>query len=684
MTAGQDVLTSLLQSSTRTWQLADGCGASARGTATGAATRRDHAWLALPPRAETPADVALLRFDDRLTPAGGLTVELTPGFILSARREQAPLLGARANSLPLLESFDDQPWPRWRWRGDGWVVERELRMIEGHPALVATWRLIEGDGLRLHVAPLLVARALDGLQVEDASFRGVTAGVPGRVRFASTESHPGLTLWFGGAFMPARAWQRGLAYPLESHDPLDPEAGRLIVGEDAFLPGWVQHVLTPAQPVLHLVASTEEGLFRALSAEQRLGTPPARSLADCIAALDEAARARRDAWNAEAIAGAGHTARQAAQAHAIRRGVAAHEAPAAELRTEDTTVITAITGRLRDALFERADRTAVLTDPTRGLESGPDALRVASALVSVRMFGPARDIARGYLAYLDEGLAPQCFDTQGMPQYESPESSLWLVHLVDLLARRDASSEATQSFLRDGAYRMLEGVIQHLRAGSRHGVRCDREGFLWAGEGLAARSRADLNALWYHALVAMSQLAKQVGRRENAAFYMAWARELQRAYVDRFWDETTGGLYVEYGHTGPTRGIEPSQLWAASLPPMLLPTDLATRLVATVTRELWEPRGLRPRPSEGLADPAWLGTWTAASLRSHGRVAEVEARVHTSLVRWAAEVTGRTAPGLARPDGPVAELPVRGAADLLRAWIEEIDHHASPVQLVRA
>ena len=212
-------------------------------------------------------------------------------------------------------------------------------------------------------------------------------------------------------------------------------------------------------------------------------------------------------------------------------------------------------------------------------------------------------------------------------------------------------------------------------------VRCDRDGFLWAGEGLAARSRADLNALWYHALVAMSQLAKQVGRRENAAFYLAWARELQRAFVDRFWDETTGGLYVEHAHTGPTRGVEPSQLWAASLPPMLLPPDMATRLVATVTRELWEPRGLRPRAGCGLADPAWLGTWTAASLRSHGRRLDVEARVHTSLSRWAGEVTGRTRPGLSRPDGPVAELPVRGAADLLRAWIEEIDHFDARVGL---
>ncbi|MEY4373961.1 MAG: hypothetical protein RL760_127, partial [Candidatus Eisenbacteria bacterium] len=159
MTDGQDVLTSLLSSSTRTWHLSNGLGAASRGSASGAATRRDHAWLALPPIGDVPADVALLRFDDRVTEPGGATFELTPGFVLSARRDQAPLLGARANSLPLLESFDDQPWPRWRWRGADWVIERELRMVEGHTALVATWRLIEGDSLRLHVAPLLVARA---------------------------------------------------------------------------------------------------------------------------------------------------------------------------------------------------------------------------------------------------------------------------------------------------------------------------------------------------------------------------------------------------------------------------------------------------------------------------------------------------------------------------------------------
>ncbi|MEQ1834262.1 MAG: amylo-alpha-1,6-glucosidase [Candidatus Eisenbacteria bacterium] len=323
--------------------------------------------------------------------------------------------------------------------------------------------------------------------------------------------------------------------------------------------------------------------------------------------------------------------------------------------------------RMLDAIHERADRTSVLTDPVQHIESGPDALRVAAGLVTLRAFGPARDIARGYLAYIDEGLAPERFDEQGFPHYESPETSLWLVHVVDLLSRRDAESEETQTFLRDGAFRVLEGVLQHLRAGSRHGVHCDRDGFLWAGEGLAARCRADLNALWYHALVAMSQLAKQAGRRENAAYSMAWARELQRAYVDRFWDEASGCLFAELSHVGPLRGLTPSQLYAVSLPPMLLPPDKCVRLVDTVTRELWTPRGLHPRPLDGPPEPAWLGTWASASLRAHQRDHATEARVRAALETYA-EIG----------EGPAAELSARGAADLLRAWIEEVDHTAVP------
>jgi hypothetical protein len=213
-------------------------------------------------------------------------------------------------------------------------------------------------------------------------------------------------------------------------------------------------------------------------------------------------------------------------------------------------------------------------------------------------------------------------------------------------------------------------VLQHLRAGSRYGVHCDRDGFLWAGEGEAARSRADLNALWYHALVAMSQLAKRAKRRENAAFYMAWARELQRAYVDRFWDDAGSCLFGEYNEAGMLRGAAPSQLYAISLPPMLLPPELSVRLVDTLTRELFTPRGLRPRPGDGTPEPSWLGPWARRCC------------AHTPGTR-AARPRPRRSRRCTGLGGRRRQL-TRGAADLLRAWIEEVDHAAAQEQLARA
>ena len=686
MQPGQDVLSSLLRASARSWRLSDGRGALSRGTASGAATRRAHALLAAPgvgPHAAWPA-VSLLRFDDRARPPDGQVLELTPAFMLSARPAAPPALTARAGSLGSCESFLETPWPRWRFRGQGWLLEREFRLIEDHPALLASWRLLEGGPIQVHVAPLLVARSLEGLQAETPEFRGAVTGIPGRVRCSTVEGYAPLTLWHGGAFMPARAWQRGLAYPYDGRRDLDdPDVGAWTPGEDAFLPGWVQCPLNEPGAALHIVASPEEHLFRTLASEQRLGTPPVRTLAECLAVLDLAEGERRATVHDAALAGAARTARQAALAHAgpLKRSAEdAPEKPASRSRSAKAAAVAqeplemeppadqvpgvgVLAARLHASLFERADRTSVLTQPARMVERGPDALRVAAGLVTLREFGKARDIARGYLMYLDEGLAPESFDGGGYPHYEGPEASLWLVNLVDLIARRDGGSEATRSFLADGAYSMLEGVLHHLRSGSRHGVKCDPDGFLWSGEDEEASTRADLNALWYHALAAMSQLAKLAKRRENAAFYMAWARELQRAFADRFWDEQGSCLYDEVTAEGPIRSLSPSQLYAVSLPPVLLTPDLALRLMGTVTRELYDARGLKPRPGDGAPDPIWLGPWAAATLRSHGRDRTAARRVRAALEHYA--LIG---------EADAVELDARAAAELVRTWVEEIDH----------
>jgi len=666
MEPGQDVLATPTGTGRRPWWLADGRGAISHGTASGAATSRVHALLASPeagPCADRPS-VSLLRFDDRVMTPDGASLELTPAFVLATRGEAPPTLVARAAARSALVSFAPLPWPRWRFAGPGWRLEREFRLVEGHAALLATWRLIGGGPLRLHVAPLLVARTVEGLQREDPAFRGAFSGVPGRVRCGTLEGHTPLTLWYGGAFMPARAWHRGLAYPDDAPgDAHDPERGSTVPAEDAFLPGWVQVELPGPGAALHVVASTEEHLFRALAAEQRLGTPPARTLAECVEMLDLAEDQRRSGWHDRARAGAATTHRQAARARVARPADEAETPPPTSDALPDAAArsIARLATRMHDALLDRADRTAVLTHPETLRESGPDALRVAAALVTLREFGLAGDIARGYLAYLDEGLAPEGFGPDGLPYYGSPESSLWLVHVVDLLARRDDDPARVRAMLEGGAYAALEGVLQHLRAGARHGVRCDRDGFLWAGEGDAARTRADLNALWYHALVAMSQLAKVARRREHAAFYLAWARELQRSFADQFWDEAVGALHPWIGPGGVrARGVEPSQFLSVALPPPLLVPERAPILVATLTRELFDVRGLRPRPHDGSPDAGALAAWAAATLRAHGRDDASRARVTAALARWSA--LGE--PGVDRR--PAA------AADLLRVWVEDL------------
>jgi 4-alpha-glucanotransferase len=642
MNSGQDVLNDFERASRHEWRLADGVGGYAAGTASGAPTRRAHAALAAA-SPEGALTALVLRFEERLT-VGATLHELAAAF--SAGR--AP----RAGAFSALEAFESDPFPRWRWRFGDTVIERVLRLIEGHAALVASWRLIEGPAVKLSVAPLLTARAPREFLRENPDFRGAAQGIPGRVRLETLPGRPGVTLWHNGAFLPARGWAKGLAYPLDLATEDDGTAPEL--QEDGFLPGWTQTALDQPGSALHLVLSPEEGLFRALAAESRLGTPPARTLHDCVAAIDRDALEHRASWRKQALSGADTTARQAAAVHGGEAAARGRRAGALVDASDAPAVACAM--HLRQGLVRRGGRLTFSGRWPDGRERGADVLRAASGLVTLRAFEPARAVARGYLEYLNEGLAPESFDpVDGTPCYGDPEPSLWLIHLVDLIARRSPVPPGEDAFLRDTAWPALEGVVQHLRAGSSHGVRCDRDGLLWAGEGHEAQASAATNALWYHALVAMAQLGKLLGRRENAAFYLAWAHELQRRYPESFWDERSSALFESLSASGPRRGITPAQLWSLGLAPALLATPHAERLLATLERELLASDGLRERPGDEEVDPAWLGAWAAAMRRSGTPAEPATSRVGARLAAAAARPT----------------LEPLAAAEVLRAWIED-------------
>jgi len=708
MRLGQDVLSDLDAALAREWLLANGLGGTASGTAAGAHTRRAHALLISSSR-EGRLGVSLLKLDERLH-AGAETLDLacnlhavSPPADAAARIEPAPAFQARPAGHLLLEEFRADPWPTWRWRAGGVTLEKTVFPIHGHNAVAVTYRHLDGPPSRLSVSPLIAARAPGDLQREDEAMHAAAQIVPGRVRLETGHGMPVLSLWHGGTFMPARVWHRGLVHPGDrASDPPRPvgrgKARRAPepATEDAFVPGYLEGAL-PVGGAFHIVAATEEDLFRALAVEGRLGAPPPRSLAECVEVLARGERERDTRWSQSMFAGADFTARQAAAAHG-GPGEALARRPAPLVDADDPWV-PRLARALADGLVQRGDRTTILTALPDGTERGAETLRALPALISLRAFDAARDVLRGYVEYLNEGLAPESFDAaDGRPRYGDPAPALWLVHAAEMLARRSEDHD----LVRDALYPSIESIMQSYRAGTHGGIHVRATGLLSSGEGDEACCRVDVNALWFHALVATAQLARLTGSKEGGAFYLAWAREHQTRMLAGMWDARRGCFYEALAGDGPRPGkLEPSQLLAVSLSPPLLPAEQAAVLVATVERELFTPLGLRASAGADTASPAWLGPFITAYLRVHQRSPEAQARVRGWLETLRSHLgqggiihVPEVLPAPRRGDAaarrtaaaPPAQRPapasVLAAAELLRVWIEDVDRAEIPAGVV--
>ena len=721
MGLGQDVLTRLPRALACEWVVSNGLGGSASGTAAGALTRSTHAALAVMARGVPVA--MLLKLDDR-----GLTDE--GPFDLACVVQ--PNGTARPAGHRLLEAFGVEPWPTWRYRLGSSVIEKTLMLVWGHDAVVVSYRHLEGPPVRLTASPVVVSRPLFELPVtieppcanadakpgraagrnsarhaEGNTPRGrdpgstpgpVVQGMPGRVCVQLAEESPLLTLWHNGVFMPGRAWSR-VRYMADDRS------------ERAFMPGYVEGAVMPGMP-LHVVAATEPALFRTLAREARLGDSPPRTLAECVQALENDERERLGEWKGAARVGALVTAQEAAQSRK-RDTLPDSVTPAAW-----TDLLT----RALDAgLVRRGTRLTVASVLPHGEERGADALRAVLGLLAIRSFDTARDIVRGYVEYLNEGLAPERFEADGTPVYGDAEAALWLVIAGERYARRSGDREFASGTL----YPALEEMMRHYRSGAPGGIRVDSDGLLMtlplgveagaeaeldttpgknralAEPGTGARGRgaggaslikrADLNALWYHAYVAMSQLARNVGRKENAAFYLAWAHEHHVRFNERFWNNDAGCLYEALVDDSPVAGLGPSQLWAASFAPALLEKAQALALVDTIERELVTPFGLKPSPDAESARVEWLGPFLSANVRAHGRSPTALARARErigAVCEWMAHEGLGGLPescgvrqAEAAPSGDRASVSPPAASSLLRVWVEDLEHAAEEARV---
>ncbi|GAB2588344.1 glycogen debranching protein [Paractinoplanes abujensis] len=200
-TFGSRTCARLDEGATREWLVPDGCGGYAMGTVSGLRTRRYHGLLVVAGANPARRHLGLASLDPVLTlPSGPVrlaTHEWADGTI--APRGHELLAG-----FTLVDGL-----PRWRWRIGEVVLERELAMVPGRPAVAVVHRLLSGGPVGLALEAIGTWRDGHGERTADGP-------VPVVQEVAGGVTIEGAYRLRGPGFRRAGAWWRGVRHREEA------------------------------------------------------------------------------------------------------------------------------------------------------------------------------------------------------------------------------------------------------------------------------------------------------------------------------------------------------------------------------------------------------------------------------------------------------------------------------------
>ncbi|MDK2880730.1 MAG: hypothetical protein PWQ99_505 [Clostridia bacterium] len=248
---------------------------------------------------------------------------------------------------------------------------------------------------------------------------------------------------------------------------------------------------------------------------------------------------------------------------------------------------------------------------------GRDAMIALPGLaLCTKRFQDAREILATFAAYVKDGLLPNMFPDAGEePIYNSVDASLWYFYAV----QKYLAYTGDYRFVREELFPVLRSIIDNYRRGTRFQIAMDGDGLIAAGSPgiqltwMDARvgdwvvtprhgKPVEVNALWYNALMLMSELSKLWGLRDE---YGSLAVQVRRSFLAAFWNEEKQCLYDVVGEE-PDPSVRPNQIIAVSLPHSVLPKDKAKAVVRKVFEELYIGTGLRSLSS---LEPGFQGRY---------------------------------------------------------------------------
>jgi predicted glycogen debranching enzyme len=545
---------------TREWLLTNGLGGFASSTITGLNTRRYHGLLVASLHPPVDRKLLVAKLDEDL-------------FIEGTRQalgtNQVHEGSYAQDGYRFLQCFQRQPWPAYTYQiGDLFVIKR-IFMVYGHNTTVIRYRIINESRrpVTLQIFPLVNCRDFhDAISENDWPFDQKARD--GQVEIEPFSGAPHIFLSSDrGCYVREPAWYRGMYYLVEQERGLPSH-------EDHFIPG-------------HFCLQCEgsEDLTMIVSAEP---VPPVS-----YGEMEKEALERR----------AGLLSTSGCQDEFARQLVLA--ADDFLVWRESTRKRTIIAGY---PWFNDWGRDAMIALPGLTLCTGRHA--------------EAREILATFAAYARDGLIPNMFqDAGGEPLYNTVDAPLWFFYAVQKLLQYTSD----YAFVRDCLHLTMKGIIEQYRQGTRFEIRVTGDGLVEAGSPdlqltwmdakvgdwvvtPRAGKPVEVNALWYNALMFMSELSTVFGEPD---LYSRLANQTQTSFRAVFWNEEARCLYDVVDSAHRDARLRPNQVLAVSLPYSPLPGDQARAVVQKVWRDLYTPLGLR---SLSPSDPEFKGHYLGNQL----------------------------------------------------------------------
>lgn len=544
------------------WLSANNLGAYSMSTVALMHTRRQHGLLVSHLAEDFRRHVVLSHLEMTLEVAGRSHKLSTHQF-----PNMAPTLGYRS-----LESFTQDPLPRWVYRFPSGTIERTVSLVHDRQAVIIALTWSGKESARLSLRPLMPMRPADDLSQEHGGMLQKVTLKPGEVEVQPLAHLPPVVFGHSGVFMGYPDWWRKFEY-------LDDRGLYVDFQEDMWSPGVFEFELEPRQTRYLTVAvgASPDGDPSALvleAAQRRLSTDPAYRPLGTEESGDE-----------------------------ISAEVRALSVAAENFVFGDGAAI--IAGY---PWLDAWSRDTLLALPGIYLVRG----EAERATRSIRHL--LRNLSEGFLS--SRTTAPE---TERRP---CVDASLWLFPIGQATAnqaREDA--EFTEEL-----YETYKRIFFRIMGGPRSIAWLTPEGLLVNGaefpltwmdatfEGRAYTPRqglaVELQALWFRACEILSKEAEVRGDAQLAEQASACAQNVREAFSRTFWCHETRYPFDcsserrDSAEAWADPSVRPNALTALSIAPELFEPWQASEIVARVEDRLLTTRGIRTLEPRS---PAYIG-----------------------------------------------------------------------------